>query len=451
MSPQFALFACTALVLVALVADARRYPTLSVALWVPVIWVTILASRPFAQWLNPSVGAFGTDPADGNPLDRNILTAMILIAALVLIKRRIDWRRWRAENRWVIALFAYFALSVFWSDFPDIAIKRFFRAIGSLLIILVVLSEEDPVAAIVAVIRRTAFILIPLSVVLVKYYRSLGVGYNSWTGEEYFAGATTDKNALGRLCLTAGLIYVWTLISPRDAAPDSRARPRLLHQLLLLTNFGLTLWMLMVSKSSTSLACFILGASVLVLFSRARVRRQARFLGTWAVAAALAAWVAYISGLPEVIVTALGRDMTLTDRVFIWADLLAANTNAVFGVGYGSFWLGPRLDYFIAVHQVNESHSGYLDVYVELGFVGAFIFIGVLLKAFFDAKRSLQEDPSYGSLRIAILFVFLAYNITESAYPITTLLAFLFFLLSIMPPRRARSDQFNASGMPGTR
>ena len=38
-------------------------------------------------------------------------------------------------------------------------------------------------------------------------------------------------------------------------------------------------------------------------------------------------------------VTMLGRDMTFTDRTFVWADLLARNTNPLVGVAYDSFWL----------------------------------------------------------------------------------------------------------------
>jgi exopolysaccharide production protein ExoQ len=441
---QLIVFGCVFFVAIALFLDARASPRHSSALWIAVAWVSILASRPVVQWFDPSAGQFGAYPAEGNPFDRNILTVLMLVTFVVLARRRLDWGGWIWHNRWLVLLFAYFAISTLWSDYPDITFKRFIRALGGLSVALLILSEKNPVLAIAATVRRSSLILIPLSLVLIKYFRHLGVSYNRWTGEEYLAGVTTDKNALGRLCLVAGLFAVWHLFSRKEFASRYHATPSRPVQVLAIGMFGIAVWLLDASKSSTSLGCFALGVSIVVLFAIPAVGRQHRYLGCWALAMMLIAWWAILAQLPETIVAGLGRNMTFTDRTYIWADLLDAQTDPLVGTGYSSFWLGPRLDYFLNVHKVNEAHSGYLDVYVELGFVGVALFSCLLVSTFFKVKHSLAEDPAYGRLRLALLAVFLAYNFTESAYQMGTLLGFMFVLIAQDAPRPVTSPPMSA-------
>src|SRR5262249_28667769 len=39
-------------------------------------------------------------------------------------------------------------------------------------------------------------------------------------------------------------------------------------------------------------------------------------------------------------ITAFGRDITLTDRTYIWHDVYSMVGNPLIGVGYGGFWIG---------------------------------------------------------------------------------------------------------------
>ena len=92
-------------------------------------------------------------------------------------------------------------LSVLWSDFPFITFKRWFRDLGNYLAILVVLSDPRPLEAIRALLRRLSYLLIPLSILLVKYYPN-GREYSIWTGPDC-SGATTSKNMLGSCAWSA--------------------------------------------------------------------------------------------------------------------------------------------------------------------------------------------------------------------------------------------------------
>jgi exopolysaccharide production protein ExoQ len=58
------------------------------------------------------------------------------------------------------------------SDFPLISVRHYIRDHGSYLVILVMLTEDDP--AVEMLIRRVCYFLIPLSIVLIKYYPQYG-------------------------------------------------------------------------------------------------------------------------------------------------------------------------------------------------------------------------------------------------------------------------------------
>jgi O-antigen ligase len=365
----------------------------------------------------------------------------MLLALVLLIQRKLPWTLWMRNNGWIVAFFVYCGISIIWSDFPIVGLKRWIRALGAILMILVALSEVNPVAAIATVVRRCALILVPLSIILIKYYREIGVGYNFWTGEEQLIGATTDKNALGRLCLVAGLFLFWEVVTFRK---NSHGTLSMTCRLIVASILIGTLWLLNASDSATSLVSFIFGSIVVFVLRISVVRRYARSLAV--LMATLSPFVVFLvvfTNLEESLVTSLGRDLTLTDRTVVWGELLRMNTNALMGVGYDTFWLGDRLGYFVQNSLVNSAHNGYLEMYLELGWCGLLLFAGMVISVFVKATHTLQMDAAYGMLRLAVLSIFLVYNFTESAYKLTGLVAFVLLLVAIQvpasqQPKRAR-------------
>ena len=114
-------------------------------------------------------------------------------------------------NRWLVLLISYMLVSILWSDIPFVAFKRWVREFTAVIMALLVLSEPAPRQALESVLRRTVYVLIPFSVLLIKYFPDLGVIYSRWTGEIQWIGVTLQKNGLGRLCLISAFFLVWTL------------------------------------------------------------------------------------------------------------------------------------------------------------------------------------------------------------------------------------------------
>lgn len=435
MPPLAALIVCSMFVVGIIIIDATRKPNVSFAMWVPLIWLAILASRPLASWLSQGQDVFALEASieDGSRIDRAVLSLLIIVSALVLHKRRVQWMPLLKENLGIVLFLLYCGMSVAWSDVPAVAFKRWIRAIGTLMIILVVVSESDPVEAIETLVRRCSYILIPFSMMLTKYYRELGVGYNFWTGAEMITGVATDKNGLGRLCLVSGLFGLWNIVEKRDSGTLGRNHLSGAVDVLVLL---MTAWLLLRSQSATSLGSLAFGATVLLGLGLPIVRQNGRHLGKLI----LLAWFVIVAlglslNLTETAVTGLGRDMTFTDRTYLWRDLLDMHTNPLVGVGYDSFWLGDRLEAFVRKYQVNSAHDGYLEVYLELGIVGLLLFVGFVFAAFRRARESIVMGADFGRLRMTILFVFLVYNISESAYKATNFMFFILLLVAADMPR----------------
>src|SRR5262245_55372423 len=199
-----------------------KEPDESPALWLPVIWLFVLASKLPSLWLgvNYSTSAVAASE-EGNSLDRAVYLAILALALLILARRRINWSELFARNSALVLFVLFTLVSVAWSDYLYVSFKRWVRDVDAYAVALIVLSEPSPLAAISAVIRRLSYILLTLSLLLIAYYPSMGILYDQWTGRPMYVGATTGKNSLGLICVIAILFFFWDTLR---RWPERRSR-----------------------------------------------------------------------------------------------------------------------------------------------------------------------------------------------------------------------------------
>src|SRR6185312_10810216 len=178
-------------------------------IWAPYAWLLIASSRPVSNWLSLSepVGQ-ATAYIDGSPLDRNVLISLMLVGLFVLSKRQKQSFSILSRNLIVIIYFAYCLTSVLWCDYPEVLAKRWIRSIGDIVMVLIVITEPHWVDALKWLFTRISFVLVPLSILLIRFYPSLGRAY-SRGGSPQWTGVGTDKNALGMLCMIYGAALLW--------------------------------------------------------------------------------------------------------------------------------------------------------------------------------------------------------------------------------------------------
>jgi hypothetical protein len=142
---------------------------------------------------------------EGNPLDRLVYSGLLAVGLLVLVRRRRPVGKLLLANAPVLCFFLYCAVSILWSDYPAVAFKRWHKALGDLVMVLVVLSDRNPSAAVKRLLSRTTYLLIPLSILFIKYYPNFGRVYGRWDWKVSYTGVATNKNTLGAICLLCGL------------------------------------------------------------------------------------------------------------------------------------------------------------------------------------------------------------------------------------------------------
>jgi exopolysaccharide production protein ExoQ len=390
----------------------------SKALWLPVIYLWVLGSRPVSFWLGvppPDVGAI---MLDGSPIDGAFFGILLIAALCVLVHRGRRVLNFFSAIKPVLAYFLFCLFSVLWSDFPGVACKRWVKAIGDLAMIFIVLTDKQPVAALSRLFSRTAFILVPISLLFIKYYPILGRTYDPWTGRQMFTGLTRDKNLLGVITFVLLLGTVWRVLAllRSDVVPRHRGRILLAQGTL----FAIGIYLLMIANSVTSLVSFALGTTLMLATSIPLMRRRAAAVHALVLVLVVAVSSIMLLGGGASAASALGRDPTLTGRTDIWAAVIPLVPNPLVGAGFESFWLNQgvhdKLWQIMPGLPLNEAHDGYIEVYLELGLVGIGLIAFILIDGYRRAVAAFHRDPAWGGLLIAYTVSAAVYSITEAGF-----------------------------------
>jgi len=165
------------------------------------------------------------------------------------------------------------------------------------------------------------------------------------------------------------------------------------------------------------------------------MRRHPAAIHAFVLSVAVTAALVLLLGGGASAAQALGRDPTLTGRTDIWAAVIPLARNPLVGAGFESFWISPR------VHQklwelipglpLNEAHDGYLEVYLNLGWVGVGLIVLILIDGYNRAVKAFRREPALGALLLAYVLAAMTYNVTEAGFRLMES-CWIFFLLAVM-------------------
>jgi O-antigen ligase len=142
--------------------------------------------------------------------------------------------------------------------------------------------------------------------------------------------------------------------------------------------------------------------------------------------------VIFLGGTASVVHT-LGRNSTLTGRTDIWAAVIPMAPNPLLGAGFESFWLNPRvtqrLGELMPGLPLNEAHNGFIEVYLELGWVGVVLITWIMLDGYRRSVKAFRREPLLGGLLVAYILCAMIYSITEAGFRMMHPM-WIFFLLA---------------------
>ncbi|GGE48873.1 O-antigen polymerase [Agaricicola taiwanensis] len=351
------------------------------------------------------------------------------------------------KESWPLLLLVLLPLaSVLWSDSPATSLRR---AVAFMLTV----SFAYYVVArftLSEIVRILFWVLVAyMAVGLLAAVALPRIGLSS-AGD--WRGLTGHKNEFGRvLSLIIAIAVVFRSVGTRMW--------RTWWLPMVVVAFGL----LVLSNSKTSLVAAVagIGGSIFLTFlftgrfSRFRFAPEVRtVVGVLAFLTVL--FLVFIAA--PIILEALGRDLTLSGRTRLWQWAIGLGSQHPWlGSGYRAFWIDENTKYFFeffywgADADGNQNdhyagpgngHNGYLDVWLELGYLGLavlFIMIGWAvrqIKACLQSGRELE-----GKFLALILSYLLVYSITERVIlQHTELVWFLFMLVLIYSCRACAQD-----------
>lgn len=350
-----------------------------------------------------------------------ILTGMFLLAA----RFRLLTAFLRDINPGLLALLLWMMLSAIWAPDAFKTFKQAFSIVGvSIIATAFVITAWRP--------DRLDRVLIPLMTWLLLLSLMAGLLipdiaiHNSPQFElnGSWRGITYQKNGLGQLSATA-LIYWFYLWATRKAPPLS-----------CWFGMGLSLLMVLLSRSSTSLLLSIISCGVLMMMIRPPIllgasRGALLSIAGLSILVPLFIYLVLVGSVDSVVIAQsfgeiFGKDATFSGRTTIWAELFRnIAQHPVLGIGFNSFWGGPGSPADETLRRLGWSaptgHNGYLDLLNELGFIGLGLLAAFMLRHSRDLIRLLQFDRPQAALHTALWVYVVLANLTETGWfhPIT--------------------------------
>jgi len=373
----------------------------------PPRWEILVSSLIIIAATAPGMLLLGVSDVPGapeNPIFRFYWLPIYAAAAgMCLLRWRQVLEAWPAIVLAAI-LVAWAYLTKQWSILPDVTGRRAFALLMTSLIGIYlgsVFSGRLLVKMLAASFAALAIGSLLITIAIPKFgMESEPTLAGDWRG------LWITKNTLAEFMMMGALAAVSaTLISPG-------------HRWRWAAMGAASLALLLLSRGKTSLLALLVGVAVvgtLWLFRRGPITAvvTAFFAGTAAI------WGGFIAAFnPGIVLTALGKDPTLTGRTDIWAAVLRQSAaSPMLGFGFGAFWEKESIPAQFIRKQtkwlVPTAHNGWLDLLVQVGWIGVALFAVVLtVTLIMLIARTYSLDDGYFSL--AFMIVFLMLSLSES-------------------------------------
>ncbi len=362
-------------------------------------------------------------------------TGSLFLIAIILLYRNLAavLPHLRHINPFLVLSLIWCLSSVIWSPLPATSLKRVVQLYGIVMMALALQLEREPIKLFVNLLLYSLSAILVLSFIVVVLKPSMGIDYDlggAWRG------ALSQKNELGQVA--ALTVLLWQV----------KACYQQLDFKLLAAGLMFSLFMLVMSKSSTSLSTMLLTSAAFHLLRRQWLSSSYWLLRSFLALFAISLILTFIffmfeSRLPMMseitgpIAKLFGKGTDLTGRTDIWELVwLEIDKHPWLGLGYGSFWLGlGSLSQFVIdnLHWIPlQSHNGYLDIINEQGYVGLSFAVLTLIWQFYLLIKLAHYSKFESAFWATAWLITVITNATESSMLRGFLFQNIYYLFSLV-------------------
>jgi O-antigen ligase len=311
-----------------------------------------------------------------------------------------------SRHGWTCLLVLLALASTGWSDVPGQTAKRAIMLTGTTLLGVYLATRFRP-REILALLAFTMVVAGFVSMILGLVSPERGISHGVHEGD--WRGLYGHKNALGLYMALGSIVCVLTARSASKWRSAAWAGAGLCFALVLL------------SQSATALVAAGAVLALLPLLYVLRERSVRTVLLSLVTLLVVGGVAVAVSLDPQAALALLGKDVSLTGRVSLWAYLLdQVRARPWLGYGYSAFWLGWSGPSELVSHVTggwypSHAHNGLLNLALQLGLTGVVLFLLGLAGAVYRASRSLLGgSPVGGIFSLSMISFVLFTSISES-------------------------------------
>jgi exopolysaccharide production protein ExoQ len=189
------------------------------------------------------------------------------------------------------------------------------------------------------------------------------------------------------------------------------------YRWLMWTLCGISIFLIILSRSTTSLMILL---TMILLLPLYKIMQKTNYkLQIILITTALMILISgsfLLVGNIETVVGASGKDLTLSGRSDLWEIVMSKIwERPLQGYGFYGFWTSPAASQLRATYDwASNSHNGFLELLLNLGFIGFFIFAAGFVRFFIMALTRIvtvaKKPEDYWPMQMLIIIVIVNFS-----------------------------------------
>lgn len=311
---------------------------------------------------DPTAGGAGST---GN-IQLQLASGLVYLSVICLMLSRIEKFLAFSKNNMILIGFLLVPLfSIFWSIAPDVTGRRSIALVGTSLFAMYI-AFAVPAERLIRILAVVFGVTAIGSVVVIVALPTYGTHqFGEYAG--LWRGLYSQKNEFGAT-MAMGAIVIFL-------CPKYTSYEHLLSRIAI----AVCVFLMVMSESRAawiSFACVCIVAFAIRRISGRGFKTSVKTFLLLLVSFGIGS-VVVMNANP--LLDLVGKDPTLSGRTDVWASALdRAADRSFLGYGYRAYWIDGNKDRLMAeeswADNINHGHNTYLDLYVELGFLGIVTF-----------------------------------------------------------------------------
>ena len=304
----------------------------------------------------------------------NLISYILILFLLILRWRRCIYAGTRDIS--LIFLVSLVLLSYFWSENPGDTLQASRSVLRQALFGIYLGGRYTPKELMQLITN-----LFALTVVIHCLFSVFAIGTGqsylviSWVNNESsWTALSMHKQYLGRMVLHGGILFILSSIQPRS------------YRRLKWCFLGVSIILLVLSKSKTSWIGFVLGLSLFPILKFVKLQYKLRtilYLSVVLIVGTIA--LILFSNLETIVVDILKKPPDFNGRFILWTMAIDSGFKRMwFGYGYAAFWRtyeglsiinGTWFKFAETDTTSFHVHNGFIEMFLQIGFVGCSLFL----------------------------------------------------------------------------